>query len=335
MLGVVVIVLFLNRVKGFIVNRTPLVELYSKYYDFRHHCKYSFKEYKLKNERAVYSYYLRKSYHIVEKGLALPSPRMQFGMPRIIKLVELSGKYIRAYGEDELINSIKGTLVAYLDFHEAMSFELQNDFYVLLKDFVSDKRKGQTGGLKNLTRLESYEESFNRAQDLIKGRVSVRDFSAKEIPLSEIEKIIDLARYTPSVCNRQGWFVHVYSDKAKIQELLSYQNGNAGFNDSINRLLMVTGNAKAFTFSESNQLFIDGGLFSMNILLAIHAAGYGACPLNTCYPAYKEKKVKVIANIPDEERLIMMIGVGSLQEKYSVAYSNKFALENILIRHDV
>lgn len=325
--------LFLRKVKNFIVNRTPFIELYSKCYDFRHHYKYSFKEYKLRKEKAVYSYYLRKSYHIVEKGLALPEPRMQFGMPRIIKLVELSGEYVSAYGEDELINTIKDTLIAYLDFHDTVGFELKKDFYELIREFVSDKRKGEAGGLKNLTRLETYEESFSSAQNLIKGRVSVRDFSAEEVPLAEIEKIIDLARYTPSVCNRQGWFVHVYSDKVKFQELLSYQNGNAGFNGNINKLLIVTGNAKAFTFAESNQLFIDGGLFSMNILLAIHAAGYGACPLNTCYPAYKEKKVKVIGNIPDEERLIMMIGVGSLQEKYSVAYSNKFALENILIEH--
>lgn len=142
-----------------------------------------------------------------------------------------------------------------------------------------------------------------------------------------------MAKNTPSVCNRQGWFVHVYSEKAKIQELLSYQNGNAGFNESINKLLIVTGNAKAFTFSESNQLFIDGGLFSMNILLAIHAAGYGACPLNTCYPAYFEKRVKRGANISDEERLIMMVGVGALKKEYSVAFSNKFALDNILIEH--
>lgn len=326
---------FLRKVKSFIVNRTPFIELYSKCNDFRHHYKYSFKEYKLRKEKAVYSYYLRKSYHIVEKGLALHQPRLQFGMPRIIKLVELSGEYVSAYGEDDLIDAIKDSLLAYLDFHDTMGFELKKDFYELIRGFVSDKRKSEVGGLKNLTRLETYEETFSSAQNLIKGRVSVRNFSAEDVPLTEIEKIIDLARYTPSVCNRQGWFVHVYSDKVKVKELLSYQNGNAGFNGNINKLLIVTGNAKAFTFSESNQLFIDGGLFSMNILLAIHAAGYGACPLNTCYPSYKEKKVKVIGKIPDEERLIMMIGIGSLQQKYSVAYSNKFALENILIEHNV
>lgn len=327
--------LFLRKAKNFIVSRTPIIELYSKWYDFHHHYKYSFKEYKLRKEKPVYSYYLRKSYHIVEKGLALPEPRMQFGMPRIIKLIELSDEYVRAYGEDELIYAIKDTLAAYLAFHDTMGFELKKDFYELIRGFLGVKLKGETGGLKKLTRLKTYEDSFNSAEALIKGRVSVRDFSAKDVPLEEIEKIIDLARHTPSVCNRQGWFVHVYSNKDKIQELLSYQNGNAGFNLNINKLLIVTGNAKAFTFAESNQLFIDGGLFSMNILLSIHAAGYGACPLNTCYPSYQEKKVKLIADIPDEERLIMMIGVGSLNEKYSVAYSNKFKLENILIEHSM
>src|SRR5690606_2840615 len=124
-----------------------------------------------------------------------------------------------------------------------------------------------------------------------------------------IRDIVDIAKSAPSVCNRQGWKAHCYSDKLKIKELLSYQNGNAGFTDVIDKLLIVTADAKAFTNYESNQIFIDGGLFSMNILLAIHAAGLGACPLNTCYPYFIEKKVKLASEIPDNERLIMMIGI--------------------------
>lgn len=325
---------FFRKAKNYIFYRTPLIELCSKLYDFYHHYKYSFKEYKLKKEKATYAYYLTKSYHIVEKGLALPEPRMQFGEPRIKKLIKVSKEYIDNYGEDELIRAIKDTLISYLNFHNAAGFELKKDYCELIKTFINGNESGGRGGLKNLRKLDSYTESFLQAERLIKGRVSVRNFSSEDIPMDDIRKIIELARNTPSVCNRQGWYVHVYSQKDKIKELLSYQNGNAGFTEQINKLLIVTGNAKAFTFAESNQLFIDGGLLSMNILLAIHAAGYGACPLNTCYPAHYENKVKKIAKITDEERLIMMIGVGSLHDEYSVAYSNKLAVSKILIEHN-
>lgn len=324
---------FSRRAKNFIVYRTPLGELYSKLYDFYHHYRYSFKEYKLKKQKATYRYFLTKSYHIVEKGLALPEPRMQFGEPRIKKLINISKDYIDSFGDDYLIKGIKDTLQAYLNFHDEKEFELRKDYYKLIKDFIEDNDEISIGGLKKIKKLKSYEESFKNAEELIKGRVSVRDFSDDEVSIDEIRKIVELAKNTPSVCNRQGWLVHVYEDKSKIKELLSYQNGNSGFTECINKLLIVTGNAKAFTFAESNQLFIDGGLISMNILLAIHAAGYGACPLNTCYVANHEKQVKKIAEIADEERLIMMIGVGALHDEFVVAYSNKLPVSNILIEH--
>ena len=90
---------------------------------------------------------------------------------------------------------------------------------------------------------------------------------------------------------------------------------------------------KAFTNFESNQAFIDGGLFSMNLLLAIHAAGLGACCLNTCYPSTKENEVKKVAGIPQNERLIMMIAVGSLKDNYSVAYSPRNPTDEIYVSH--
>jgi nitroreductase len=323
----------LERIKNVIFRRTHVIEFYSKIYDFYHHYKYSFKEYKLKKQKETYKYYLVKSYHVVEKGLALAEPRMQFAEKKIIKLIRLTKEYVTYYGEDALVKSIKSTLLSYMNFHEQSRFELKKDYFNLIKEFVEGEVNIDKGGVKLVKRLDTYAQIFSNTEELIKGRVSVRNFSEQDVPVEEIRKIIDLARNTPSVCNRQGWFIHVYSDKNKIKELLSYQNGNAGFTESINKLLIVTGNAKAFTFSESNQLFIDGGLLSMNILLAIHAAGYGACPLNTCYPAFYEKKVKKIAEISDEQRLIMMIGIGALHKEYTVAYSNKFPVSDILIEH--
>jgi len=138
---------------------------------------------------------------------------------------------------------------------------------------------------------------------------------------------------TPSVCNRQGWTVHYYRSKEEIRSLLSYQNGNAGFTDSINKLLIVTGNTKAFTRNEYNQLYIDGGLLSMNIMFAVHSAGLGSCPLNTCMPFYKERALKVSAGIPKHEKIIMMIAVGNLKDTFSVSQSEKYRLNDVLRVH--
>lgn len=71
----------------------------------------------------------------------------------------------------------------------------------------------------------------------------------------------------------------------------------------------------------------------MNLLLAIHSAGLGACCLNTCYPSKKEREVKRAAGIPHNERLIMMIAVGSLKDNYSVAYSPRNPTEQVFVSH--
>jgi len=44
-------------------------EASSKAFDLYHHLRFSFKEHKLKDDKAQLKYYLTKHYHIVEKGL--------------------------------------------------------------------------------------------------------------------------------------------------------------------------------------------------------------------------------------------------------------------------
>jgi nitroreductase len=170
-------------------------------------------------------------------------------------------------------------------------------------------------------------------EKFLKCRHSVRNFSNAPVDDETILRALAISTNTPSVCNRQGWFVHYYSKKEKIQELLTFQNGNAGFTESIDKLLIVTGSAKAFTRYEHNQLFIDGGLYSMNLMLSLHAVGLGSCPLNTCMPWFKAKKLKKAAGIPAHEQVIMMVAVGNLLDEFSVAQSEKYPVEKILRQH--
>lgn len=71
----------------------------------------------------------------------------------------------------------------------------------------------------------------------------------------------------------------------------------------------------------------------MNIMLALHAAGLGSCPLNTCMPIYKEEILKKVAGICKHERLIMMIAVGNLKESFYVAQSEKYDIDQVLKEH--
>lgn len=328
-----------NKLSSFIYKKTPIGDLHNGLCDIYHYRKYSFKEKNLGNDKSHLRFYLTKHYHIIEKGLALPEPRYGFGQPKILDLIQKSENYRNLYGEDKLIHSIKKTLSEYLLFHESNSYTLPEEFTNSIKLFIdesyetSKKDSRYEGGVKVKTKNNHSNIDYEQFKTFVESRASVRNFSNEEVPIEVIESIVETSRSAPSVCNRQAWKAHYFSDKNKIREILSYQNGNLGFRDVINKLIIVTTDVKGFTRNEHNQIFIDGGLFSQNLLLAIHAAGLGACPLNTCYTFRGENKVKVIANIPKNERLIMMIAVGALKDEYKVAYSPRNPTEDVLIKH--
>lgn len=325
--------IIIRKTRNFLLFRTPLGEIYTKFFDMHHHLKFSFKEKSLKEDKQHLKYYLTKHYHIIEKGLALPEPRLGFGQAKILNVIEKSKKYEKLFGPDELTSSIRKTLIEYLNFNSSKQHNLCNDFESTVLKFIREGKIGVSGGIKQKVKEFSSTLTLEEYRVFAESRVSVRNFSSSAVSKKILLSAVDVAKSAPSVCNRQGWKVHCYSDKKEIVSLLSHQNGNTGFTDVIDKLLIVTSDIKAFTKFESNQAFIDGGLFSMNLLLAIHAAGLGACCLNTCYPFSKESEVKKAAGVPHNERLIMMIAVGSLMENYDVAYSPRNPTEEIFISH--
>jgi len=322
-----------RKTKTFLFWHTPLGEALTKFYDLLMHLKYSFKEKNLRDDKEQIEFYLTKHYHIIEKGLALPKPRVAFGQPKINDLIEKSQNYIKLYGTSPLIHSIQKMLRDYLDFNHRNNADLPKKFEDKVICFSKDLGCGGEGGVRVLKKSEIQNLSAEDFTTFVKNRTSVRDFSPIPVDYNLITSAVNIAKYSPSVCNRQGWVVHYYSDKALIGNILSYQNGNVGFTESIDKLIIVTGNIKAFTRYESNQLFIDGGLFSMSLMFALHAVGLGACPLNTCFPFFSENKVKEVADIPKSERLIMMLAVGNLKEEFLVAYSSRNEIDNFFRSH--
>lgn len=318
-----------RKTRSFLYYRTPAGEVLTKVYDFWHHFKYSFKESGISDKDQL-RYYLTKHYHIIEKGLALPAPRLGFGQPKIRDVIEKAKLYELAYGKDDLTASIRKTVFAYQEFNKSNHFELPDDLQALLRSFIGSETPDGVGGLKKVCKETASPINLAEFSNFAKSRVSVRDFASEPVSEALISASVEVAQSAPSVCNRQGWKVYCHTDKLKINEILSYQNGNAGFTDVINKLIIVAADGKAFTKYESNQVFIDGGLFSMNLMLAIHAAGLGACPLNTCYPSFLENKVKMVASVAASDRLIMMIAVGNIKNEYNVACSARNSVDDIL-----
>ena len=75
---------------------------------------------------------------------------------------------------------------------------------------------------------------------------------------------------------------------------------------------------------------IDGSLFAMTLMYALHDLGLGACPLNTSYTIFEERKLRKEINLSFAEEPIMMIGIGHLKDKFVTANSPKKDIKEIL-----
>jgi nitroreductase len=95
----------------------------------------------------------------------------------------------------------------------------------------------------------------------------------------------------------------------------------------------VTSDLRHFmNIGERNQGWIDGGMFSMQLLLALHAEGLGACPLNWSTDYKEDERFRAISVIPDHEIIMMFIAVGHLPDEFKIAQSARRPLSEILVK---
>jgi nitroreductase len=197
-----------------------------------------------------------------------------------------------------------------------------------IKKFRSNNIGNNKGGIKKIPKYENFDFS-----SFVKSRSSLRIFSEKPIDRQIINLCVDDAKYCPSVCNRQSWKAHYFDRSETVLKLLNLQDGNNGFTENIRALFVITTDLCYFTNLEYNQVFVEGGIFSMNLVHSLHARGIGSCCLNLCVPFVREKIIKETAGIGNNERLIMMIGIGYYNDNNLVAYSNRKDTNDILFIH--
>lgn len=165
----------------------------------------------------------------------------------------------------------------------------------------------------------------------ILNRHSVRQYEYKPIEDEIICKIVRNAQECSSVCNRQIVKVYAFSDPECVQELLTYQAGNAGFRKEIRTLFIITANISHLNLiGERYQGWIDGGIFAQTLALSIHAEGLGACFLNWSVDSQTDAELRNKLNIPDNELVITFMSAGYLKERFNVTVSARKSLGTVL-----
>ncbi|MBK5443456.1 MULTISPECIES: nitroreductase family protein [unclassified Peribacillus] len=177
---------------------------------------------------------------------------------------------------------------------------------------------------------------------IAKERRSVRQYDAEYVMTEEeIHEILDIAIQAPSSSNLQPWRFLVIQDKQIQQELLpiahnqqqivdasaviavladieGYKNAERIYGELVNKGIMKNEIKEPYVasimhnygnFSAEKALsvaMIDGGLVSMQIMLAAKAKGYDTVPMG----GFDENKFVDAFNVPENFKPVMLISIG-------------------------
>lgn len=309
-----------------------LISNYS--YDYKRYVKWSSANSKVVRKAQLQAV-ITMDYHRIEKGLALKEPRVGFGSTVVQRLVVNLNKYWEKFGWDKTAQFALNTLFSYYKFNleHGQDVKQLHQKLMQLKAKIAEQvvitDKGGTVEVSKQSILTAIQEDFNKFCNF---RYSIRQFTSDEVGMDLIEKAVTIAQKTPSVCNRQSSKVYVLSSDEDKRRALSYQNGNRGFGDQASKVLVVVSDLEHFTsIGERNQGWIDGGMFAMSLVYALHSLGLGTCCLNWSVEHHVDRALKRAMNIKHSELVIMMIAVGHLPEQLRVAQSPRKPLEEVLI----
>ncbi|MCR4734014.1 MAG: nitroreductase family protein [Treponema sp.] len=296
----------LGRIKALLINNEKkMFSIYSKRF-FRN----SFVDGKCKTEKQ-YEASITRFYHTVEKGLSYLNYRPGFGRENINILISEMEEYSKKFDIEKFFyKTALSTLFEYVKKNKENGFT-DEDLEKRVNNLTGEKNN--EGGCLEFNPVKN--ASNVNYEELIKNRHSMRHFSQEPLKLENVIKAVDLAQYTPSACNRQGWHTYIINDKNIMKQVLDNQNGNRGFGQEFDKLLVVVGDLQYFNRDrEIFQVYIDGGMYAMRILDSLQYYGIASCPLSASLNQKQERNVRNILNIPESDVLIMFIGVGNYPE---------------------
>jgi len=279
---------------------------------------------------------LTLAYHIVEKGLTMPVPRPGFGKKVVISLCDTILKYDKMnlpLNDLEFKQSVS-VITEYYEFHKEIGFKLDADAKEKV-EIIVDKYKGIEGLKQKELTKDAYFQDINKPFDsFCNSRYSVRNYTEEVIPLPILFDCIDLAQKSPSFCNRQPTRVHIVKSNKLKNSILELQNGNRGFGHLAETLIVLTSVISTTKdIHERNENHLNGGMFIMTLLNALHFNKIGACSLNWSVSNDKDEKLRKLIDIPENEVILMIISCGYVPDKLSLASSPRKKAKEITITH--
>ena len=304
-----------NKIKCILKNRY-LFNLYM--HDMQTYYETSYSE---KNEVKDEATLIRLLSHAIEKGMSLPNCRVGFGKDKVKDLIELCESYD---GKDiQTIEVAYGVLNAYIKWQDSNGSDT-SFIPIDIKEKICNC--SLEGGIRTLSKTEivGFEEIATH-------RHSLRYFSDISVSKEDIIKAVKLAQTAPSACNRQSIRVYAVTDVEKIAHIMSMHGGiRTMCNPTV--IFVIAGDRTLYKGEyERNTVYVDGGIFTMNLLYALDHWGIASCPAIWGNIPSDDTLLSMIVGIPKSQIIVNLIVAGYYpDEQYNVAVSAKRDIDTVL-----
>ena len=270
--------------------------------------------------------------HALEKGMAIGEVKVGFGQQKALALLQDLNLFLSLGGDQDFVRESCSVIKKYIIFNEQIGANMDN-ISSALSDFCTTNsiETYDTGGVYILDKEKTFLQLKETFDNFSHSRFSVRDFGTEKIEIKRIKKALEICEKTPSACNRQSWRVYIYSEIELRNKIFSLQRGCNGFFQNMQYAILICGDLVKYHINELSLAYVDGGMYAMNLLYALHFEGIAAIPLTMGLKQQVLKRVKKEMEVPENEVPIILIGVGSYKDTYKVAVSERYPYEKYTV----
>lgn len=312
------------------IARIPIVQvLWRTAFDRRLLRRTAFIRRKPTRENAVAGVVL--AYHVIEKGLTMPNRRLNFGHAAVFNLANACERFLRDFGEAPQVSHGIAVLRAYAAIHDHEARMADPDFWKTFEATLARLPDVPPAVEPQFTRETFYAANQAPFADFARSRHTVRHY-AGPLSIERIRAAAHLAFETaPSACNRQHVRLRCICDATLREKILGIQGGSRGFGHLADKVLIVSADLDdTLDIKEHNDVYVEGGIFLMNLCYALHYHKIAHCVLVWfCNSANDAALRALIPAIKETEAVVALLACGEAAETFSVAASPRRPFDEV------
>ena len=262
--------------------------------------------------------------HAIEKGMSIGKLKEGFGNKKACNIIDDLRGYIAIGGDMHFLVEACSVLSQYVKFKEEICQnvdDVKSKLGVLMKEYHVCPM--YQGGVYHLKYKDIKKMADGPFPEVLASRYAVRDFGETPIDMEMLKKALQMAEKSPSACNRQSWRIHVYTG-SKALKLFDLQGGGKSFAIDMQAAILICGDLTSYYLSELNLPYVDGSLYGMNLMLALHHCGLANIPLTMGHKVGHIRKIKREMGVPENEVPVLLVGVGTYKEEFRAAVSCRY-----------